>query len=154
MGRTVVIVGGVAGGASCAARARRLDEAATIIVLERGEYISFANCGLPYFVSGEIGSREKLLVTSPERMRKRFGIDVRVRHEVLSIDRMGKTVEVLDHQKRQTYRQAYDTLVLSPGAQPVKPKLPGMDNTRVFCLRTMPDSARCRLQEQEDHAMD
>ena len=144
MRRTIVIVGGVAGGASCAARLRRLDEAATIIVLERGEYISFANCGLPYFVSGEIASREKLLVTSPERMRRRFGIDVRVRHEVISIDRSGKTIDVVDHQDGRTYRQAYDTLVLSPGAQPVKPKLPGLDNPRVFCLRTVPDAERIR----------
>jgi len=144
MKRTIVIVGGVAGGASCAARLRRLDEAATIIMLERGEYISFANCGLPYFVSGEISSREKLLVTSPERMRKRFGIEIRIRHEVLSIDRSDKTVEVLDHQDGRTYRQAYNVLVLSPGAQPVKPKLPGMDNERVFCLRTVPDAERIR----------
>jgi len=151
MERTIMIVGGVAGGASCAARARRLDETATIIVLERGEYISFANCGLPYFVSGEISSREKLLVTSPDRMRKRFGIDVRVRHEVMSIDRMGKTIEVRDHQDGQTYRQSYDVLVLSPGAQPLKPKLPGMDNERVFCLRTVPDAERIRrFVEQND----
>jgi len=144
MKRTIVIVGGVAGGASCAARARRLDETATIVMLERGEYISFANCGLPYFVSGEISSREKLLVTSPERMRNRFGIDVRVGHEVLSIDRMGKTVEVRDHREGRTYRQAYDTLVLSPGAQPVRPKLPGMDSARVFCLRTVADAEHIR----------
>ncbi len=144
MNRTVVIVGGVAGGASCAARARRLDENATIIMLERGEYISFANCGLPYFVSGEIASREKLLVTSPERLRKRFGIDVRTRHEVISIDRPGKTVEVRDHHEGRTYRQPYDALVLSPGAQPIKPPLPGMDDPRVFCLRTVPDAERIR----------
>jgi len=151
MKRTIVIVGGVAGGASCAARLRRLAEAATIIMLERGEYISFANCGLPYFVSGEINSREKLLVSSPQRMRKRFGIDIRVRHEVLSIDPIGKTVEVRDHRNGRTYRQPYDVLVLSPGAQPVKPKLPGMDNPRVFCLRTVPDAERIRqFVEQND----
>ncbi len=150
MGRIIVIVGGVAGGASCAARARRLDETATIVMFERGEYISFANCGLPYFVGGEISSREKLLVTTPERMRNRFGIDVRVRHEVLSIDRMGKAVEVRDHQNGGTYRQAYDTLVLSPGAQPVRPKLPGMDSARVFCLRTVPDAEHIRRFVEEN----
>ena len=151
MRRTIVIVGGVAGGASCAARARRLDENAAIIVMERGEYISFANCGLPYFVSKEISTREKLLVTSPERMRKRFGIDIRVRHEVVSIDRIGKTVQVRDHHEGRTYRQSYDLLVLSPGAQSVKPMLPGMDNHRVFCLRTVPDAERIRrFVEQND----
>ena len=151
MKRTIVIVGGVAGGASCAARARRLDETATLILMERGEHISFANCGLPYFVSGEIGNRDKLLVTSPERMRRRFGIDVRVRHEVLSIDRSGNTVEVLDHGTGQTYHQAYDCLVLSPGAKPVKPPLPGIDSNRVFCLRTVPDAERIRrFVEQND----
>jgi len=155
MNRTIVIVGGVAGGASCAARARRLDENAAIIVLERGEYISFANCGLPYFVSGEIASRGKLLVTSPERMRKRFGIDVRTRHEVVSIERTGKTVEVRDHRNGRTYRQSYDVLVVSPGAQPVKPKLPGLDNPRVFCLRTVPDAERIRrfLEENDPRAV-
>jgi NADPH-dependent 2,4-dienoyl-CoA reductase/sulfur reductase-like enzyme/rhodanese-related sulfurtransferase len=150
MKRTIVIVGGVAGGASCAARARRLDETAAIIMLERGEHISFANCGLPYFVSGEIARREKLLVTAPERMRNRFGIDVRVRHEVLSIDRAGKTVEVRDHQNRRTYHQAYDVLVLSPGARPVRPPLPGLDNGRVFCLRTVPDAERIRQFVEEN----
>jgi len=150
MERTIVIVGGVAGGASCAARARRLDETATIVMLERGEHISFANCGLPYFVGGQIDRRDKLLVTTPERMQKRFGIDVRVRHEVLSIDRAGKTVQVRDHQAGQTYRQPYDALVLSPGAQPVRPKLPGLDGERVFALRTVPDAERIRAFV-EDH---
>ncbi|MGC9454050.1 MAG: FAD-dependent oxidoreductase [Phycisphaerae bacterium] len=151
MKRTIVIVGGVAGGASCAARARRLDEDAEIIMLERGKYISFANCGLPYFVSGEIDSRDKLLVTSPERMRKRFAIDVRTRHEVLSIDRAGKTVEVRNHEDGSVYHQPYDALVLSPGAEPIRPKLPGMDDERVFCLRTVPDAERIRrFIEQND----
>jgi len=149
--RTIIIVGGVAGGASCAARARRLDENAAIIVLERGEYISFANCGLPYFVSGEIASRDKLLVSSPQRMRERFGVDVRTRHEVIFIDPSGKTVEVRDHHDGRTYRQSYDLLVLSPGAQPVRPKLPGMDHQHVFCLRTVPDAERIRrFVEQND----
>ena len=145
MKRTIVIVGGVAGGASFAARMRRLDENAVIIMLERGDYISFANCGLPYFVSGEIDSREKLLVASPDRMQKRFGVDVRTRHEVISIDRTGRTVEVRDRNDQHLYSQAYDALVLSPGAQPVKPRLPGMDDSRVFCLRTVPDAQRIRI---------
>jgi len=144
MGRTIVIVGGVAGGASCATRLRRLDETADIIMLERGEHISFANCGLPYFVGGEIKDRKKLLVTTPKRMSHRFNIDVRVRHEVLSIDREGKTVEVRDHEKGRTYRQDYDVLVLSPGAYPLRPRLPGMDSDRVFHLRTVPDAERIR----------
>ena len=144
MGQTIVIVGGVAGGASCAARARRLDENATIVMLERGEYISFANCGLPYYIGGEITSRDKLLVTTTQRMGERFRIDVRARHEVLSIDRSGKAVEVRDHQGGRTYHQAYDTLVLSPGAQPIRPNLPGLDNDRVFSLRTVPDAERIR----------
>ena len=144
MERTLVIVGGVAGGASCAARARRLDETATIVMLERGPHISFANCGLPYFVGGQIDRRDKLLVTTPDRMRQRFGIDVRVRHEVLSVDRASRTVEVRDHEAGRTYRQPYDVLVLSPGAQPVRPKLPGLDGQRVFTLRTVPDAERIR----------
>jgi NADPH-dependent 2,4-dienoyl-CoA reductase/sulfur reductase-like enzyme/rhodanese-related sulfurtransferase len=144
MGQTIVIVGGVAGGASCAARARRVDEAAAIVMLERGEHISFANCGLPYFISGEISNGQKLLVTTPERMRNRFGIDVRVRNEVLSIDRNDRTVEVVDHTTGQTYQQPYDKLVLSPGAEPIRPPLPGMDNRRVFSLRTVEDARKIR----------
>ena len=144
MKQTIVIVGGVAGGASCAARARRVDEAATIVMLERGEHISFANCGLPYFISGEISGQDKLLVTTPERMTGRFGIDVRVRNEALSIDRNDKTVEVIDHTTGRTYQQPYDKLVLSPGAEPIRPPLPGMDNKRIFSLRTVEDARKIR----------
>ena len=141
---TIVVVGGVAGGASFAARMRRLDESADIIMLERGAHISFANCGLPYFISGEIPSRDKLLVSTPERFSRRFRVDVRVRNEVLSIDREGKKVEVLDHATGRTYRQRYDRLVLSPGAEPIRPPLPGLDNARVFSLRTVEDAQRVR----------
>jgi NADPH-dependent 2,4-dienoyl-CoA reductase/sulfur reductase-like enzyme/rhodanese-related sulfurtransferase len=144
MGQTIVIVGGVAGGASCATRARRVDEIATIVMLERGEHISFANCGLPYFISGEISGQNKLLVTTPEKLKNRFGIDVRVRNEVLSIDRNDKMVEVIDHTTGRTYQQPYDKLVLSPGAEPIRPPLPGMDNKRIFSLRTVEDARKIR----------
>jgi len=142
--KTIVVVGGVAGGASFAARARRLDESATIVMLERGAHISFASCGLPYFVSGEIQSRDKLLVQTPERFRRRFRVDVRVRNEVMSIDRNTKTVEVLDHETNSTYQQPYHKLVLSPGAEPIRPPLPGIDNPRIFSLRMIEDAERIR----------
>ncbi len=151
MTETIVVVGGVAGGASFAARARRLSESATIVMFERGEHISFANCGLPYFVSGEIERRDKLLVETAEHFARRFRIDVRIRNEVLSIDRQGKTVEVLDHLTGRNYRQSYDKLVLSPGAEPVRPPLPGMDNPKIFSLRTIEDAEKIRgFVEQTD----
>ncbi|MFO7899702.1 MAG: FAD-dependent oxidoreductase, partial [Planctomycetota bacterium] len=141
---TFVIVGGVAGGASCAARLRRLRERARIIILERGPHISFASCGLPYYISGEIAERGKLLVQTPERFARRFRVEARVRHEALSIDRQAGTLEVLDHETGETYRQAYDRLVLSPGAAPLRPPLPGIDHPRVFSLRTIEDADRIR----------
>jgi len=144
MSRTIVVIGGVAGGASFAARMRRLDESAEIILFERGPYISFANCGLPYFVSGEINGRDRLLVSTPERFSRRFRVDVRVRNEVLSIDRGIKSVEVLDHAANRTYRQRYDKLVLSPGAEPLRPPLPGMDSPRIFWVRTLEDAEAIR----------
>jgi len=140
----IVVVGGVAGGASFAARARRLNEEATIILFERGPHISFANCGLPYFISGEIAERDRLLLQTPQRFGRRFRVDVRVRNEVLSIDRREKTVEVLDHETHQTYRQRFDKLVLSPGAEPVRPPLAGMEDRRVFSLRTVADAESIR----------
>ena len=143
-GKTIVVVGGVAGGASFAARARRLDESASIVMLERGEHISFANCGLPYFISGEIQARNKLLVQTPERFRRWFRVDVRVRNEVLSIDRHTKTVKVRDHETHRTYQQPYDTLVLSPGAAPIRPLIPGIDSPGIFSLRTIEDAERIR----------
>jgi len=143
-GMAIVVVGGVAGGASFAARARRLNEEATIILFERGPHISFANCGLPYFISGEIAERDRLLLQTPQRFGRRFRVDVRVRNEVLSIDRREKTVEVLDHETHQTYRQRFDKLVLSPGAEPVRPPLAGMEDRRVFSLRTVADAESIR----------
>ncbi|MCK4375229.1 MAG: FAD-dependent oxidoreductase, partial [Candidatus Brocadiae bacterium] len=139
-----MIVGGVAGGASCAARLRRLNETADIVMLERGPYISFASCGLSYYISGEIAERAKLLVQTPERFFKRFRVEVRTKHEVLSVDRDAKNVEVRDGNSGGTYRQAYDKLLLSPGADPIRPPLPGIDDSRLFSLRTIQDADRIR----------
>ena len=118
-----VIVGGVAGGASCAARLRRLDEQAEIVLLERGPYVSFANCGLPYHVGGVIPERESLIVQTPEILHERFNLDVRVQNEALAIDRKAKTVAVRDETGRE-YRESYDTLVLATGSSPLRPPIP------------------------------
>lgn len=136
----ICIVGGVAGGASCAARLRRLDENCEIILFERGEHISFANCGLPYYIGGIIEEKEKLLVQTPEKMNARFQIDVRVHSEVKSIDTTKKTITVHDIQHDKTYEENYDKLVLSPGANPIRPNLPGLDARNVFTLRNIPDT--------------
>lgn len=136
----VVIVGGVAGGASAAARLRRLDETAEIIMFERGEYISFANCGLPYYVGGTIKKRASLLVQTPKAMNRRFNIEVRTFSEVTRIIPEAKEVEVQNHQTGETYRESYDNLVLSPGAAPVIPPIPGVDLPGVFTIRNVPDS--------------
>ena len=135
----IVIVGGVAGGASAAARARRLSESAEIILFERGPNVSFANCGLPYYVGGEIATRDKLLVVSPDRMRERFRIDVRVRSSVESIDRAAKTVHVRDLASGRAYEVGYDKLILSPGAVPVRPDVPGAGLPGVYTLRALRD---------------
>jgi len=137
--KRLLIVGGVAGGASAAARARRLNEDADIILFERGEYISFANCGLPYHIGGAIPDRDRLLVQTPEGMRQRYRIDVRVTSEVTAIDREKHEVEVSDRTAGRTYREAYDALLLSPGAEPVRPPIPGIDSARVRTLRNMAD---------------
>lgn len=139
--RRIVIVGGVAGGASAAAKARRVDEHAEIHVFERGPYISFANCGLPYFISGEIDERAKLIVMTPERFWSRSRIHAHVNHEVLSIDRAARTVRVKgpDGAERDV---PYDKLVLSQGAQPIVPPIPGVELPHVFTLRDIPDMDR------------
>lgn len=142
MVQKLVVVGGVAGGASAAARARRLNESAQIVVLERGPFVSFANCGLPYHIGGDIESRDALLLHTPESLRARFNIDVRTRHEVVSIDRASKTATVLDHVSGQHYSESYDALILAPGAAPVRPPLPGIDDPRVLTLRNIPDMDR------------
>jgi len=135
----LIIVGGVAGGASAAARARRLNESAEITIFERGEHISFANCGMPYHIGGTITDRSKLLVQTPQAMKARFNIDVRTRSEVVSIDRQAKEVLVHDLAANREYRQQYDKLILSPGAEPIKPNIPGINSRNVFTLRSLAD---------------
>ncbi|HRZ86946.1 MAG TPA: DsrE/DsrF/DrsH-like family protein [bacterium] len=135
----LVIIGGVAGGASAAARARRLSEEAQIVLFERGGFVSFANCGLPYHIGGTIKERGDLLVQTPEGLRGRFNIDVRVFHEVTKIDRERKEVEVREVKTGNVYRERYDKIILSPGAEPVRPPLPGIDLPGIYTLRTIPD---------------
>lgn len=141
---TTVIIGGVAGGASCAARLRRNDERMNIIVLERGPYVSFANCGLPYYLSGIIAREKDLLLASPGYFRQRFNIDVRTGHSVYSIDRDRRVVCVRQVGDHVDYEIPYDHLVLSPGARPIKPPLPGVDLPGIFSLRSVPDSNMIR----------
>jgi NADPH-dependent 2,4-dienoyl-CoA reductase/sulfur reductase-like enzyme/peroxiredoxin family protein/rhodanese-related sulfurtransferase/TusA-related sulfurtransferase len=136
----IIIVGGVAGGASAAARLRRIDESAEIVMFERGEYISFANCGLPYHIGGTIDKREALLVETPEDMRKKYNIDVRINSEVLSIDRQKKTVLVKDIIAGNEYTESYDRMILSPGAMPIRPPIPGIDAANIYTLRNIPDT--------------
>lgn len=139
-GRKVLIVGGVAGGASCAARLRRLDEQARIIVFERGEFVSFANCGLPYHVGDVIAEESSLVLANPEVFLERFRIEVRTRNEVLSIDRSARRVLVREVESGREYEESYDSLVLSPGAVPLQPPIPGLDLPGVFTVRTIPDT--------------
>ncbi|MFA6202127.1 MAG: FAD-dependent oxidoreductase [Gallionella sp.] len=138
----VVIIGGVAGGATAAARIRRNDERAEIVMIERGPYISFANCGLPYHISGTIEQREQLQVTSEPAFEARYRVDVRSRTEAIAIDRQAKLVRLRDLNTGDEYDESYDKLLLSPGAEPVRPKLPGIDSPRVFGLRNIPDLDR------------
>lgn len=135
----IVIIGGVAGGASVAARARRLDEQAEIIILERSQYVSFANCGLPYHIGGVIAERRRLLLMTPERFQARFNVDVRVRNEVVAINRAARTVTVRRLDSGEEYTERYDKLVLSPGAGPIRPPLPGIDHPLVRVLRNVED---------------
>lgn len=144
MGRRVLIVGGVAAGASCAARVRRLDESAEIIVFERGPYVSFANCGLPYYVGNVIADERKLLLATPELFQQRFRIEVRTESEVVALDREGGRVEVRERRSGRAYREPFDALVLATGAAPVRPPIPGVDLPGVFVLRTIPDSRKIR----------
>jgi NADPH-dependent 2,4-dienoyl-CoA reductase/sulfur reductase-like enzyme/rhodanese-related sulfurtransferase len=137
--RRILIVGGVAGGASCAARLRRMDERAEIFVFERGPDVSFANCGLPYFVGGVIADRRQLLMSTPERFRDVFRVEVRTRQEVVAIDRAKKTIEVRSVETGKSATEAYDALVLAPGAAPIRPPLPGIDLPGIFCVRNLQD---------------
>lgn len=141
MSKRVLIVGGVAGGASAAARLRRLDEDAEIIVIERGEHISYANCGLPYYVGGTIRERSRLFVATPQLFRDRFAIEVRTQTEAIAIDREKQELVLKDLRDGRVYRERYDYLILSPGAAPVKPRsIPGLDSPNVYTLRTVPDA--------------
>ena len=143
MSKKVLIVGGVAGGASAAARLRRLDESAEIIMFERDEYISFANCGLPYYIGETIKERDKLLVQTPESMKGRFNIDVRVNSEVISIDTRKKVVTVRSKDKGM-YLESYNDIVLSPGARAIKPYIEGIKSQRILTLRNIPDTDRIK----------
>ncbi len=147
----LLIVGGVAGGASAAARARRLSEEAHIVLFERGPDVSFANCGLPYYVGGEIAEREKLLVTTPERLRSRFNLDVRTRSSVEAIDRSAKTVRVRDLASGREYEERYDKLIVATGAAPFRPAIPGIDLPGVFTLRNLQDTDA--IKEQLDRGV-
>ena len=140
----LLIVGGVAGGASAAARARRLSEDAHIVLFERGPDVSFANCGLPYYLGGEIAERDKLLVVTPDRLRTRFNLDVRVRTSVERIDRAAKKVHVRDLASGREYEETYDKLILAPGAAPLRPPLPGIDLPGIFTLRNLQDVDRIK----------
>jgi len=137
---TILIVGGVAGGASAAARARRMNETARIIIFERDSYVSFANCGLPYYLGGEIKDRDALLIAKPALFKRRFDIEVRTRHEVTAIDRAAKQLTVRDLDADATYEMGYDKLILAPGADPVEPPIPGRDAAGVFTLRNLEDT--------------
>lgn len=143
MSKKIIIVGGVAGGASAAARLRRLDEEAEIIMFERDEYISFANCGLPYYIGETIKERSKLLVQTPKGMRDRFRIDVRVNSEVTAVDTKNKKVQVKT-KDGNTYEESYDALVLSPGARAIKPGIAGIDSSRIYTLRNIPDTDKIK----------
>jgi len=149
MGLKVIIVGGVAGGASAAARLRRLDENAEIILVEKGQHISFANCGLPYYIGEVITEKDKLLVQTPEKMKERFNIDVRVNSEVTKVNPDNKTVEIFNKIDNKVYTETYDKLILSPGAEPIKPKLSGIESSRIFTLRNIPDTYR--IKDYVDH---
>ena len=128
----VVIIGGVAGGATAAARIRRLDEKAEIVVFERSGYISYANCGLPYYVGDVITDKDELTLQSPAGFKRRFNIDVKIRHEVTAIDKANKTVKVKNLESGEEFEESYDKLVLAPGAKPFVPDIPGAYSEKIF----------------------
>ena len=142
--RRILIVGGVAGGASCAARLRRLDELAEIAIFDRGPYVAFANCGLPYYVGDVIADEGTLLVASPQMFRERFNVEVHTNTDVVGINRTARTISVRDLQTGHSRTERYDALVLSPGAAPIRPPLPGVELPGVFAVRNIPDSRRIR----------
>lgn len=140
----ILIIGGVAGGASTAARLRRMDEKSEIIMFEKGEYISFANCGLPYYIGGTIEEREALLLQTPEDFNARFNIEVRVKNEVTKIYKKDKEIEVENLETGEIYRESYDILVLSPGSTPLRPPIPGIDSPNIFTLWNIPDTDKIK----------
>lgn len=140
----VVIVGGVAGGATAAARLRRLDESAEIVVFERSGYISYANCGLPYYIGGAITDPEELTLQTPESFYARFRVDMRVRHEVTAIHPECKSVSVKNLETGAEFEESYDKLLLAPGAKPTQPRLPGVGLDKLFTLRTVEDTFRIK----------
>ncbi|PFA25645.1 CoA-disulfide reductase [Bacillus cereus] len=145
MSKKIVVVGGVAGGASVAARLRRLSEEDEIIMFERGEYISFANCGLPYYIGGVIQERQKLLVQTVEKMSKRFHLDIRILSEVIKINKEEKTIIVKNVMTNETYEESYDVLILSPGSKPIVPPISGIETAKaLFTLRNVPDTDRIK----------
>lgn len=151
MNKTIVIIGGVAGGASCAARLRRQDEWATIIMLEKGPFVSFANCGLPYYIGNTIKNEEDLLVADVQLFKERFNIDARILEEVISIDADKQTITIKKIANGEEYEQSYDELVLSPGASPLKPPFPGVDLPGIFTVRNVPDSNQVKSWIETHH---
>ncbi|MBQ3598567.1 MAG: FAD-dependent oxidoreductase, partial [Clostridia bacterium] len=147
----VVIVGGVAGGATAAARIRRLDEQAEIVVFERSGYISYANCGLPYYIGDVIEDPEDLTLQTPESFYSRFRVDMRVHHEVTAIHPDRKAVTVKNLETGKEFEESYDKLILSPGAKPTQPRFPGADLDKVFTLRTVEDTLRIKNYINENH---
>lgn len=154
MGKKIVIVGGVAGGATAAARLRRLDEFAEIIMFEKGPHVSFSNCSLPYYLSGTVDRKEKLVLTSPETFKKRYKIDARVNQEVIRINRAEKTVTVHNLLTGETYDESYDKLILAPGAKPIVPNLEGITNPNVFTIRNVVDIEHLHQYLQTNHVKD
>lgn len=151
MGKRILIVGGVAGGASVAARARRLDEEAEIIMFEKGPHVSFSNCALPYHLSGEIEDSNKLILMNPAKFDKRYHIEARTNSEVMTINRTKKTITVKNVQTEETYEEGYDYLVLSPGASPIVPPLKGVDSQHVFTVRNVVDIDKLNQFVQQQH---
>lgn len=147
----IVIVGGVAGGATAAARLRRLDETAEIVVFERSGFVSYANCGLPYYIGGVIEDQEELTLQTPESFYERFRVQMKVRHEVTAIDRSAKTVTVRNLATGEVFQESYDKLLLAPGARPTQPALPGVGLDRLFTLRTVEDTLRIRRFVDTQH---
>lgn len=147
----VVIVGGVAGGATAAARLRRLDERAEIVIFERSGHVSYANCGLPYYIGGAIGEARALTLQTPESFSARFRVAVKVRHEVTALHPDRKTVSVKSLETGEEWEESYDKLILSPGARPTRPRLPGVELEKLFTLRTVEDTLRIKAHINAHH---